>query len=95
MPAETHSPIASFIWSICNLLRGHYKRNENRKVILPLTVLRRFDCISEQAAISAYLDALMGKSEAAVERLQEYRAAPPPITAAFTGKIDVRNKTWP
>ena len=45
MPAETHSQIASFIWSICNLLRGPYKRNEYRKVILPLTVLRRFDCI--------------------------------------------------
>ncbi len=45
MPAETHSQIASFIWSICNLLRGPYRRNEYRKVILPLTVLRRFDCI--------------------------------------------------
>ena len=45
MAAETHSQVASFIWSICNLLRGPYKRNEYRKVILPLTVLRRFDCI--------------------------------------------------
>ena len=45
MASETHSQIASFIWSICNLLRGPYKRNEYRKVILPLTVLRRFDCI--------------------------------------------------
>jgi type I restriction enzyme M protein len=43
MTAETHSQLASFIWSICNLLRGPYKRNEYRKVILPLTVLRRFD----------------------------------------------------
>jgi len=62
MSAETHSQIASFIWSICNLLRGPYKRNEYRKVILPLTVLRRFDCIlaptkaavlKEHAAIKA------------------------------------------
>lgn len=62
MPAETHSQIANFIWSICNLLRGPYKRNEYRKVILPLTVLRRFDCIlapskadvlAEHAAIKA------------------------------------------
>ena len=45
MSAETHFEIANFIWSICNLLRGPYKRNEYRKVILPLTVLRRFDCI--------------------------------------------------
>src|SRR5215470_9269783 len=45
MNTQTHSQLASFIWSICNLLRGPYKRNEYRKVILPLTVLRRFDCL--------------------------------------------------
>lgn len=45
MNAETHTQLAKFIWSICNLLRGPYKRNEYRKVILPLTVLRRFDCL--------------------------------------------------
>ena len=43
--AQTHGELANFIWSICNLLRGPYKRNEYRKVILPLTVLRRFDCV--------------------------------------------------
>ena len=62
MTAETHAQIASFIWGICNLLRGPYKRNEYRKVILPLTVLRRFDCVlaptkaavlKEHAAIKA------------------------------------------
>ena len=45
MNASTHTELANFIWSICNLLRGPYKRNEYRKVILPLTVLRRFDCL--------------------------------------------------
>jgi len=45
MTSETHAQLANFIWSICNLLRGPYKRNEYRKVILPLTVLRRFDCL--------------------------------------------------
>jgi type I restriction enzyme M protein len=43
--SQSHSQIASFIWSICNLLRGSFKRNEYRKVILPLTVIRRFDAI--------------------------------------------------
>jgi type I restriction enzyme M protein len=47
MNGETHSQLANFIWSICNLLRGPYKRNEYRKVILPLTVLRRFECLLE------------------------------------------------
>lgn len=45
MSTETHRQLANDIWSICNLLRGPYKRNEYRKVILPLTVLRRFDCL--------------------------------------------------
>lgn len=47
MKNNSHKQIANFIWDICNLLRGPYKRNEYRKVILPLTVLRRFDCILE------------------------------------------------
>ena len=45
MNIETHRQRANDIWSICNLLRGPYKRNEYRKVILPLTVLRRFECL--------------------------------------------------
>ena len=45
MNTKTHAELATFIWGICNLLRGPYKRNEYRKVILPLTVLRRFDCV--------------------------------------------------
>ena len=45
MTSEKHASLVNFIWSICNLLRGPYKRNEYRKVILPMTVLRRFDCI--------------------------------------------------
>ena len=47
MNARTHQELAGFIWRICNLLRGAYKRNEYRKVILPLTVLRRFDGVME------------------------------------------------
>lgn len=51
----------------------------------------------EQRAIAAYLDeetakldALVAKVETAIERLQEYRSAL--ITAAVTGKIDVREE---
>lgn len=36
---------AGFIWSIADLLRGDFKQSEYGKVILPFTVLRRFDCI--------------------------------------------------
>lgn len=57
MNTETHSQLANFIWDICNLLRGPYKRNEYRKVILPLTVLRRFDCLlapTKQAVLDQF-----------------------------------------
>ena len=47
MNDRTHQELAGFIWRICNLLRGAYKRNEYRKVVLPLTVLRRFDYVME------------------------------------------------
>ena len=38
---------AAFIWSVPDLLRGDYKQSEYGKVILPLTVLRRLDCVLE------------------------------------------------
>ena len=37
----------SFIWSIAELLRGDYKQSDYGKVILPLTVMRRLDCVLE------------------------------------------------
>ncbi|EOR93325.1 Type I restriction-modification system, DNA-methyltransferase subunit M [Arcticibacter svalbardensis MN12-7] len=36
---------ANFIWAIADLLRGDYKQSDYGKVILPLTVLRRLDCV--------------------------------------------------
>ena len=62
---DTHSQIAAFIWSICNKLRGPYKRTQYRKVILPLTVLRRFDAVLEptkEAVLKEY-EKVKGKSE--------------------------------
>ncbi len=41
---KTH---ADFIWSVADLLRGDYKQSEYGKVILPLTVIRRLDCVLE------------------------------------------------
>lgn len=38
---------ADFIWSIADLLRGDYKQSEYQKIILPLTVLRRLDCVTK------------------------------------------------
>jgi len=38
---------ANFIWSIADLLRGDFKQSEYGRVILPLTILRRLDCLLE------------------------------------------------
>jgi type I restriction enzyme M protein len=40
---------ANFIWSIADLLRGDYKQSDYGKIILPLTVLRRLDCVLEKS----------------------------------------------
>ncbi|WP_308290751.1 class I SAM-dependent DNA methyltransferase [Micromonospora sp. RL09-050-HVF-A] len=40
-----HQELANFIWSVADLLRGDYKQSEYGRVILPLTVLRRLDCV--------------------------------------------------
>ncbi len=50
---------AGFIWSVADLLRGVYKQSEYGRVILPLTVLRRLDCVLEPT------------KEAVLERLEE------------------------
>lgn len=39
----------TFIWDLADLLRGFYKRNEYQKVILPFTVLKRFDSVLEHS----------------------------------------------
>ena len=44
---ERHSELTNFIWSIADLLRHDYKPSEYGRIILPLTVLRRLDCVLE------------------------------------------------
>ena len=44
---HNHSELVSFIWNIANKLRGPYRPPQYRKVMLPMTVLRRLDCVLE------------------------------------------------
>jgi len=88
-----------FLRSLTENLRDRIKQgsgqpNLNTEIVKALCV--PFPPLPEQAAIAAYLDeetakldALVAKVEEAVKRLQEYRTAL--ITAAVTGKIDLRN----
>jgi len=38
---------ANFIWGVADLIRDSFKRGKYQDVILPLTVLRRIDCVLE------------------------------------------------
>lgn len=41
----THINLANLIWDIADLLRGPYQPPQYERVMLPLVVLRRFDCV--------------------------------------------------
>ena len=49
----------NFIWSIAELLRGPYKPNQYKDLMLPLVVLRRLDCVLEPSK-----DSVLEKYEA-------------------------------
>ena len=42
-----HSEIVHFVWGVADLIRDSFKRGKYQDVILPLTVLRRLDCVLE------------------------------------------------
>jgi type I restriction enzyme M protein len=48
MNHTTHNTLVNFIWNIADdVLRDVYVRGKYRDVILPMTVLRRLDCLLE------------------------------------------------
>src|SRR6184192_4063122 len=40
-----HGEIVSFIWGVADLIRDTFRRGHYQDVLLPLTVLRRLDCV--------------------------------------------------
>ncbi|WP_439681529.1 N-6 DNA methylase [Embleya sp. MST-111070] len=42
-----HAELAARVWSVVDLLRGDYKQSEYGRVVLPLLVLRRLECVLE------------------------------------------------
>lgn len=57
-PIDVSSEV-NFIWSIANKLRGPYQRDKYKDVIIPMTIIRRFEC------------ALAGTKNAVVEKNKE------------------------
>jgi type I restriction enzyme M protein len=66
----------SFIWSVADLLRGPYKPAQYGKVILPLTVLRRLDCVLEptKAEVLARYERLKGGTVKNLEPILNHAA---------------------
>ena len=47
----------NFIWSIANKLRGPYRSDKYKDVIIPMTIIRRFECAladTKQAVVEQY-----------------------------------------
>ena len=58
-----HSYFANLIWQIADLLRGPYRPPQYERVMLPMTVLRRFDCTPVPTKAKLEVDALVGKAD--------------------------------
>lgn len=58
---------ANLIWKVADLLRGDYKQSDYGKIILPMTVLRRLDCVLKPTKenVIAYLPKVEKLSESA------------------------------
>lgn len=58
---------ADLIWRVADLLRGDYKQSDYGKVILPMTVLRRLDCVLKptQQKVLDYLPKVESLKESA------------------------------
>ncbi|MFA6928696.1 MAG: class I SAM-dependent DNA methyltransferase [Lentisphaeria bacterium] len=63
--------LANFIWSVADLLRGPYRPPQYERVMLPLTVLRRFDAVlaPTKEAVLQRFDSLKDKDRQLVDRV--------------------------
>ena len=68
-----HSDLENLIWQIADLLRGPYRPPQYERVMLPLIVLRRFDCVlaeSKSKVLAEYEKRKGGKlNDDAVDKL--------------------------
>lgn len=64
--------LSNFIWTIADLLRGPYRAPQYERVMLPLVVLRRFDCVLEstkKAVLAKYAQVKDKHEGAALDRV--------------------------
>lgn len=75
MSSTSFQQLANFIWSVADLLRGPYRPPQYERVMLPLTVLRRFDAV------------LAPSKDAVLKRFQELKAKNIPNTDAVLNTL--------
>ncbi|MFF6905970.1 N-6 DNA methylase [Streptomyces sp. NPDC012389] len=68
--SDKNQELADFIWSVADLLRGDYKRSEYGRVILPMTLLRRMDCVMQDTreAVWERAESFAGQNKDAILR---------------------------
>ena len=49
MTNTNFTQLASFIWTVADLLRGDFKQSQYGRIILPFTLLRRLECVLEES----------------------------------------------
>jgi len=59
----------NFIWSVADLLRGPYRPNQYKDVMLPMVVLRRMDCVLEPTK-QTVLDRMKALKGSKIENLE-------------------------
>ena len=77
MSMPDHNYFANLIWQIADLLRGPYRPPQYERVMLPMTVLRRFDCVlaSSKAKVLAEYERRKDKLSGEALEAQLNRAA--------------------
>lgn len=68
--------LSNFIWSVADLLRGPYRPPQYERVMLPMTVLRRFDCVLDatKKTVLAEYEKHKHKDSQLVDRVLNIRA---------------------
>lgn len=74
---RTHEETVKLIWDIAELLRGPYRPPQYERVMLPMVVLRRFDCVlkAKKDEVIAEYERLTaaGVNEATIDRLLQQK----------------------
>ena len=67
-----HNYFANLIWQIADLLRGPYRPPQYERVMLPMTVLRRFDCVLAPTKVKVLEEFNRRKSKFQGEALESW-----------------------